>query len=199
MAMHNALSYPRVHAPKTNIVGIYDPDDGRVLVENHKGQHFRTMGHADARGMHLLPEEALYLLERGNLDIRWLSDIGQPLNGLPMSLQSAYAYFLGKLDLTLERYTVYAGLKRCGYIVQRSSAWPPEGSYRWPWDRDVGQRKTEPLKKQNVFELLYKFLFENKPADPPPFGPLVRPGLYRSYSKLHKAKMQKWTPLTYTR
>ena len=182
-AMHNALSYPRVHAPKTNIIGIYDPEDGRVLVENQRGQHFRTMGQADAKGMHLLPEEALYLIERGNLDIRWPDNLGEPYDGMPFSLQSAYTHFLGRLDLTLERYTVYAGLKRSGYIVQRSSDWYPKGWYKWSWDRDskdVGE--VEPPKVRKTFDWLYRMLYDVQAKDVPPLGPLVVPGLYRSYS-----------------
>ena len=180
--MHEALSYPRVHAPNSNIIGIYDSTNGQVLVENQKGQHFRTMGQADGRGIHLLPEEALYLIERGNLDVRWPHDIGEPFIGLPFSLQSAYTYFLGRRDLTLERYTVYAGLKRSGYIVQRSSAWFPSGWHKWSWDVDTESVQTEAPKPPSIFAGFYKFLFDSKPADPPPLGPLISPGLYRSYS-----------------
>ena len=43
-----------------------------------------------------------------------------PLGELPMSLQGAYASFIGKSGLTLERYQVFAGLRRLGYTVVRA-------------------------------------------------------------------------------
>ncbi len=71
-AMHNALSYPRLHTPKSHIVGILDAVSGMTLATRAKGQHFRTMGRADRWGrIWLLPEETVYLVERGSLDVRW--------------------------------------------------------------------------------------------------------------------------------
>ena len=150
--MHDTLSYPRVHAPKYNITARYQLNCGRAVVENPRGQHFRTMGQADASGrLHLLPEEALYLVERGNLDLRWpVNYHDESSAGMPFSLQSAYAVLIGKLGLTLERYTVYAGLRRSGYIVHRGPAWlscnnsaerpgnipaiPGRGAFTWLYD-----------------------------------------------------------------
>ena len=181
--MHDALSYPRMHAPRSNIIGIFDSTSGETVIENQKGQHFRTMGKADFEGkIRLLPEETLYLLERGNLDVRWPSRGEANLDGLPFSLQSAYTYLLGRLGLTLERYTVYAGLKRSGYVVQRGPAW-----YHGDLDKNVvDPRGPEAPKRESVYAWMYKLLFETKPQPPPPLGPLVGPGLYRSYSERHK-------------
>jgi tRNA-splicing endonuclease subunit Sen54 len=60
--------------------------------------------------LELLPEEALYLIERGALfcwkdiqaDLTGLDDI----EGAPMSVQQAFAEIIGKEDLTLEKYQV---------------------------------------------------------------------------------------------
>ncbi|KAF2401079.1 hypothetical protein EJ06DRAFT_548264 [Trichodelitschia bisporula] len=69
---------------------------------------------------HLHPEEALWLLERGSLDIHWPPAPGEaPFTGLPMSLQGGYAAFLGEV-LSLEVFTVYQYLKRAGYTVLRA-------------------------------------------------------------------------------
>jgi len=46
-----------------------------------------------------------------------------PLDELPMSLQGAHASFIGKSGLTLERYQVFAGLRRLGYTVVRTPTW----------------------------------------------------------------------------
>lgn len=92
------------------------------IVERQRGQHFRTMGRADREGrMHLLPEETLYLLERGSLDVRWPEE--GPWAGLPVSLQAAYAMLAGRDGCSVERYVVYAGLKRMGYVVRRGEGW----------------------------------------------------------------------------
>ena len=112
---------------------------------NFKGPHFTKMGNVlsaqedpfgnDAmrgRRLWLLPEEVLWLLERGALDVRWPANADQSNDGdgmgLPMSLQGAYAMFIGDESshdgaLTFERYSVYAGLKRSGYTVHRAPSW----------------------------------------------------------------------------
>ncbi|PWN23183.1 hypothetical protein BCV69DRAFT_310659 [Microstroma glucosiphilum] len=71
----------------------------------------------------LLPEEALFLIERGTLDcttsIR-LQDSEEEVQ-IPLSLQHAFSLMLGKDGCTRERYQAYAYLKRLGYYVQRAS------------------------------------------------------------------------------
>jgi hypothetical protein len=98
-----------------------------------RGIHFTSMGHSVHRPsppsssragkprkrLELLPEEALYLMEKGALfcwkatsrdddvddedeGIEWDS----ASQGAPMSVQQAYAEMIGKQDLTLERYQV---------------------------------------------------------------------------------------------
>ena len=69
--MHAALSVPRVHHPRNHILGRFEASTCMVVVDRPKGPHFRTVGRAKGLKVWLLPEEALYLLERGSLDIRW--------------------------------------------------------------------------------------------------------------------------------
>jgi len=176
-AMHNALSVPRTHNPKSVIVGYYYPEDGATIVKQPKGQNLRTVGKADAMGrLSLLPEEALYLVERGSMDLRWG---GEELEDISMSLQAAYVYLLGDRGLTLERYTVFAGLKRLGYAVQRAKEWYPE-------DYDEGYVAPRQLERLGVFAQLYRYLFEARAPQRPPQGPLVAPGLYRSYASIYR-------------
>ena len=178
--MHEALSVSRSHNPKNLIVGFYDPSDDSTIIEQPRGPNLRTMGKSDSQGrLNLLPEEALYLVERGSLDLRWRNE---ELEGIPLSLQAAYAYLLGKQGLTLERYTVYTGLKRSGYVVQRGPAWYPED-----YDKDiVPPRKLEKTKPLGLFAQFYKSLFDKPLPEPPPSGPLVTPGFYRSYSSIYR-------------
>ena len=277
-AMHAALSRQRTHPPSKSaaapLMGTYtaSPAPSRptthqktpwrtsqycAVVQNPRGTHFRTIGKVGPDGLlRLLPEEALYLLERGSLDLRWPGIRGEsdadedadedgdedgngdeheddneaegqenededeaeedhdedvdadedaesgtdtdatasvPEAGVPLSLQAAYACLVGTSGLTLERYTVYAGLKRSGYIVQRGPAWDPEDDVDID-DVDmadvgttspVADSSTQQLFEQKPlarFGWLYRTIFGTSPTHPPPRGPLVPPGLYRSYS-----------------
>ena len=99
-----------------------------------RGIHFTTMGYSvprpiplastdlqessleDSRRikmikrLELLPEEALYLAERGSM-FCWKDEendaiLPENIGGTPMTVQQAYAEMIGKGELTLERYLV---------------------------------------------------------------------------------------------
>lgn len=236
-AMHNALSFPRLHHPKNRVIGVYAPDgpappravlkkaattegraedtsalksdqtkvsmkasatgmgvpaDACVYVPNPKGQYFRTMGQADRwNRVWLLPEEALYLLERGSLDIRWPSsmvgsggdqdDENDNESSVPMSLQAAYTCFIGRGGLTLERFTVYSLLRRLGYTVIRAPSWDEtkdvhEGAFGTTQD-NRGPGIIGFLGR--LFRSIWNFNAAGRTA----FGPLVGLGIHRSYSE----------------
>ncbi|KAI9834167.1 MAG: tRNA-splicing endonuclease subunit sen54 [Phylliscum demangeonii] len=146
-AMHQALSSTapggysvRLHTPKAGVRAYWDAARGCCLVPHARGPHFKTMGAPD-RGagarpgwLRLRPEEMLYLLERGSLDVRWGEGEGEDGDGdgVPMSVQAAYAVAIGDGRrraagcISLERWSVYAGLKRCGYAVFRAPGWLDE-------------------------------------------------------------------------
>lgn len=157
---------------------------GRVYPSNED-----PLGSRDGKSVRLwlLPEEILYLLERGTVDVRWPAEDGDDdALGVPMSLQGAYAAFIGREDevggaLTFERYSVYAGLKRMGYVVHRAPSWdgpgespgeeclPPLPVSTWNlgllgsgWRKLFGHDSSSTLEEQKN-------------------GPLARPGLYRNY------------------
>lgn len=199
--------------------------EGRcVAVHRFTHTYSKTMGAADRRNWTwLLPEEALFLLERGSLDIRW-PDTGEnqaarngrddaastaatavelKIGKLPMSLQGAYACLIGKSGLTLERYTVYANLRRAGYVVLRAPTWTGAVA-----DINAEQRKTDivspsetaiqsslSVAKLNPFYLLgrlFAWLFTSspKPATVPAYnlalGPLISPGIFRNYFDIYR-------------
>lgn len=62
--------------------------------------------------LELLPEEALYLVERGTMfcwkehDLFSATPALEEMEGSPMSVQQAFAEMIGKEDLTLEKYQV---------------------------------------------------------------------------------------------
>ena len=176
-AMHSALSFTRVHPPKYKVVGTLHALNNITTIENQKGQYFRTLGRADGTGrLHLLPEETLYLLERGNLDLSWLTGDCHPMDGTSTSLQSAYSHLVESLGLTLEKFTVYAGLKRSGYIVQRSRTWDCSHSSHGP--------RGDSMLLHGIwwssFGWLYELLFV-RDAQYLPQGPLIGQGLHRNY------------------
>ncbi|KAI4250682.1 MAG: hypothetical protein L6R42_008676 [Xanthoria sp. 1 TBL-2021] len=227
-AMHEALSVGRVHSRKNCLMGYFDVDspggeaaievegtmkilareeERPVVVEKPFGQQTRTMGAADKNGwLRLLPEEVIYLVERGSLDVQYriagqeqpredgksaeddekkeetgVEDESEEWNGISMSLQACYANFIGCNGLTLERYTVYAALKRSGYIVSRAPNW--YGGSQYPLTpQDPQSSSVKKMTEQTIWQWLYTTLFEQEPRKPSPLGPLVMPGLYRNYS-----------------
>lgn len=213
--MHNALAHPRIHAPKHHVVAFYSPDgpvppasvevpakglgvhpDSCVWVPLAKGPLFKTMGQADRwNRVWLLPEEALFLLERGNLDIRWShssndpegqESVDQSVTAIPMSLQAAYACFLGRGGLTLERYTVFTGLKRLGYAVVRAPGWDDNAIV----DAD-GDTRADPYAQPQqrgpglagILSGIFDWLHDPLSTASTSAGPVVGCGIHRSYSE----------------
>lgn len=232
-AMHDALSYTRFHNPKTHNRAFYYGegslrreeligeewtkglnDDHVVVVESAKGPHYRSMGTTNLGKRHgslwLLPEEALYLVERGNLDLWWPTRLsynglieedeqGNPKkkaqNGLdedegaPMSLQAAFAMLIGndseKGKVSLDRYTVYTNLKRNGYVVLRAPDWDPtKPGKAHSFEAVEGVKSLE--ESPSIFSWLFGRLFSESEIQHPPYGPLVKPGMYRSYNSIYR-------------
>lgn len=207
--MHNALSWQRVHQPKGHTIATYHPESNMAYAYNPKGPLFAKMGQVLSPGqdplgsdklrgqrLWLLPEEALYLIERGTIDVRWPASeeeaaAGQP--GLPMSLQGAYAMFIGGEDpsdgaLTFERYSVYSALKRGGYTVLRAPSWngpgPPLGPEHFP----PVERQTWRIGLSSLASWPRRLLSANlgNYTTKQEGGPLTEPGLYRSYVDVYR-------------
>lgn len=198
--MHNALSFQRVHPPKRHNLAIYHPETNMAYTESPKGPLFKSMGkvyppkddplglnQANSNRLWLLPEEILYLLERGTVDVRWpVEDDDDEKEGLPMSLQGAYSAFIGmEADLhgalTFERYSVYSALKRMGYVVHRAPTWNSLGNA-------PGPECFPPLPGTWALGMIARrwrgFLDQSRNvAKTQSSGPLTTPQLYRSYGK----------------
>ena len=158
----------------------------------------------------LLPEEALYLVERGSMDLWWplksLEEIFPPETaattaragkdetaeeeeeadeyelGFPLSLQAAYALLIGREGergkVSLQKFQVYSNLKRCGYNVLRA---PPI-----PKQPPAVPNPPPSASSTTLWQWLASLI---SPASSPrhkPYGPLVQPGLYRSYAAVYR-------------
>lgn len=123
--MVTVLSRPRVAGAQHTPHCVWRAEDGMAYVAQPRGIHFKSMGIPErgGTGVFLWPEETLYLLERGSL-------VCTSPNGLPMSLQEAYATLLPycrSLDhlqvsfLPLWSLTgqTYSYLRRAGWRVLR--------------------------------------------------------------------------------
>ncbi|KAF5377948.1 hypothetical protein D9615_006756 [Tricholomella constricta] len=149
VAMFDALRATRSISSKAVSYAVWYPNIGRAHVTLAKGIHFSAMGHSAPRPVHdgkgikkihkrleLLPEETIYLVERGSL-FCWKEsdlDLSKPgmehIAGAPMTVQQVYTEMVGVEDLTLEKLQVYTYLKRLGYSVTRTN--PPTSYYPTP-------------------------------------------------------------------
>lgn len=168
--------------------------DACVYVPNPKGQLFKTMGQADSKShIWLLPEEALYLIERGSLDIRWPNPSESATGpneedlSIPMSLQAAYACFMGRGGLTLERYSVYTGLKRLGYTLVRAPGWCDDIQQQ---DSDAPNASEAAASKLHgpglagMLASLFKWIHDPYSTASTATGPIIGAGIQRHYSEL---------------
>lgn len=244
-AMRDALSVVRTQPAKNHNVGQFVDARGRcnerdlqlrstlesedwdarcVVIYKFKSTFSRTVGRADYRSWTwLLPEEALFLLERGTLDIRWpdlpkpsdsspeaeapsdndsadgeqgedLHNQDEPIGELPFSLQAAYATFVGRSGLNMDRWLVYSGLRRLGYIVQRAPTWhdyehtPSNGhmsNSTSPTSPTPTHTKTS--SPPSLLSRLLSFIANpHRGIASPAHGPLLAPGLYRSYNDIFR-------------
>ncbi|KAK7755034.1 tRNA-splicing endonuclease subunit sen54 [Diatrype stigma] len=115
--------------------------------------------------------------------------------GLPLSLQAAYSLFIGnegeRGKISLEKYQVYSNLRRTGYTVLRATPTPlspPDSASSltarpttlWQWLFSLFSRPS-PNFSNSISATTPP---PPSPKNPPPYGPLVKPGLYRSYNPL---------------
>lgn len=114
-AMYAALSVERESSSKNCIRAVWHTDQGMgcLPAKDARGTMFKGLGRTD--GNHktwLLPEEVLFMVERGNLECFY------DTKDVSMSLQAAYAECIPHIGL--DEFQVYSYLKRAGYLVLRS-------------------------------------------------------------------------------
>ena len=153
--------------------------------------------------MWLDKEEMLFLLERGGLSVWYAGGgMGEEQGWLSMSLQAAYALVFDGLRLSLEEWVVYEALKRAGFVVLRVGE-EDEDEDEEGMGSEVkgggGREESEMYGLGRLFRWLFGRIFFSSrqmtrgwmgmgmgigtgTGSDQMMGPLVKPGLYRSYS-----------------
>jgi tRNA-splicing endonuclease subunit Sen54 len=225
-ALEEVLSYTRIHRQESWMRAWYFPewwkaqrpqgnqDDANpmlhervVVMEHERGSWVKNIGRAvsgnkDQPGvgrLWLLPEEALYMIERGTVDIWWpdksleellpkVVDKGSTKSpygpddydvGIPLSLEAAYSLLIGyegeSGKTTLPKFQVYAHLKRAGFNVMRAPT------------HTASQESISSQRTQSLWQWLFSFISPQRaPPQHRPFGPLVIPGTYRAYRPIYE-------------
>ncbi|XP_035470807.2 tRNA-splicing endonuclease subunit Sen54 isoform X2 [Scophthalmus maximus] len=115
------VSEERVERLGNLVKATWIPGDQMVELQSPAGKFWQTMGFSDKGKQCLLPEEALYLMECGNLQVFY--------QDLPLSIQDGYERFLSSRTVSLRQYQVFGHLKRLGYVVHRFDASSEPSSY----------------------------------------------------------------------
>lgn len=130
------ISEERVERLGSLVKASWIPEDQIVELQTPAGKFWQTMGFSTEGKQYLLPEEALYLMECGNVQVFY--------QDLPLSIQDGYEMFLSSKTMNLLQYQVFAHLKRLGYVVHRfdpsSEPSPYARQLNLPQSRDRGGR-----------------------------------------------------------
>ncbi|XP_039898079.1 tRNA-splicing endonuclease subunit Sen54 [Simochromis diagramma] len=131
------LSEERVERLGNLVNGQWIPSKQIVELQSPAGKFWQTMGFSANGKQCLLPEEALYLMECGNLQVFH--------QDLPLSIQDGYEKFLSANTVSLQQYQVFGHLKRLGYVVLRFDPSSESSSYarqlNLPQSRDRAGRQ----------------------------------------------------------
>nr|XP_040047301.1 tRNA-splicing endonuclease subunit Sen54 [Gasterosteus aculeatus aculeatus] len=115
------VSEERVEKLGNLVKATWIPSEGIVELQSPAGKFWQTMGFSACGKQLLLPEEALYLMECGNLQVFHLE--------LPLSVQDGYERFLSPSTVSLLQYQVFGHLKRLGFVVHRFDSSCQPSSY----------------------------------------------------------------------
>ncbi|NXN91919.1 SEN54 endonuclease, partial [Rhinopomastus cyanomelas] len=93
------------------VKAVWKPEQGIVELQSPAGKFWHTMGFTEHGKQCLLPEEALYLVECGYIQLFY--------QDLPLSVPEAYEILLSQEAVSLPHYQVFSHLKQLGYVVLR--------------------------------------------------------------------------------
>ncbi|XP_061606294.1 tRNA-splicing endonuclease subunit Sen54 isoform X2 [Phyllopteryx taeniolatus] len=108
------VSEERVERLGNLVKAVWIPSEQLVELQSPAGKFWQTMGFSASGKQYLLPEEALYLMECGSIQVFY--------QDLPLSIQDGFEWFLSSSTVSLQQYQVFGHLKRLGYVVHRFDA-----------------------------------------------------------------------------
>eukprot|EP00172_Hildenbrandia_rubra_P004138 Plantae.Rhodophyta-Hildenbrandia_rubra.ctg7799.p1 GENE.Plantae.Rhodophyta-Hildenbrandia_rubra.ctg7799~~Plantae.Rhodophyta-Hildenbrandia_rubra.ctg7799.p1 ORF type:complete len:333 (-),score=57.80 Plantae.Rhodophyta-Hildenbrandia_rubra.ctg7799:234-1232(-) len=110
--LRRAVSVPRSTRTRQIITADWSEEKRLAVVIKQRGSIISSMGVYDDGKQYLWPEEVLFLLDKGTMDLR--------VDGVPCSFQKAWTLCYEKEDgRFLEKHIAYCHLKRAGYVVRR--------------------------------------------------------------------------------
>ncbi|KAM6914493.1 tRNA-splicing endonuclease subunit Sen54 isoform 1-T1 [Lycodopsis pacificus] len=133
------VSEERVEKLGNLVKATWIPSEQIVELQSPAGKFWQTMGFSATGKQFLLPEEALYLMECGDLQVLH--------QDLPLSIQDGYEKFLSSSTVGLLQYQVFGHLKRLGYVVHRFDPSSQPSSYarqlNLPQSRDRAEKRVK--------------------------------------------------------
>ncbi|XP_033500079.2 tRNA-splicing endonuclease subunit Sen54 [Epinephelus lanceolatus] len=127
------ISEERVERLGNLVKATWIPSEQIVELQSPAGKFWQTMGFSANGKQYLLPEEALYLMECGNVQVFY--------RDLPLSIQDGYERFLSSSTVSLQQYQVFGHLKRLGYVVHRFDPSTEPSSYARQLNLPVSREK----------------------------------------------------------
>lgn len=110
--LRKAVSAPRASRKKHLATAIWCFERGMAQVVRPRGNSMQSMGVFEGGKQWLFPEEAVYLVDRAQLDLC--------VSGVPVSLQRAWGLlFEGPNAISLDEFCAFSHLRRIGYVVRR--------------------------------------------------------------------------------
>ncbi|XP_072339143.1 tRNA-splicing endonuclease subunit Sen54 isoform X4 [Scyliorhinus torazame] len=138
------LSEERVERLGSLVKAEWKPQESIVELKSNAGKFWHTMGHVENGKQLLYPEEALYLLECGSIQIYYRE--------LPLSIQESYEILLSARTIPLEQYQVYSHLKRLGYVIMRFDPRSKKSHSDLPAEAESSCSTTEGQQKEEVHQ-----------------------------------------------
>ncbi|KAG5202861.1 tRNA-splicing endonuclease subunit Sen54 isoform X2 [Ovis aries] len=134
------LAEERVERLGSLVAAEWKPEEGFVELKSPAGKFWQTMGFSEQGRQRLHPEEALYLLECGSIQLFH--------QDLPLSIQEAYQLLLTEDTVTFLQYQVFSHLKRLGYVVRRFQPSSVLSPYERQLNLDSGAQCLEGKRKR---------------------------------------------------
>lgn len=185
----NVVKEERISYKHSLSVADWDLTENIAVVDIKRGNNLQKYGFQTREGIFLNPEEALFLVDQGILELRH--------DGLPLSVQETYILIVPLLS-SFEYYEVYSYLCRLGYIVRRYKK--KEKKEDVDEEEEIVQ-KEENIDNEESIEPMASGYVKNLWCSEPDERPCIRPSEAKStasvLTKLQVLELLKLKNITY--